>query len=92
MLPPSWTIFYKLRRTLSRSVLQSVHSAHWKLNHAQFYLQELCCLQVFLSLEERAIVALPPAEEEKSAPLSVTTVPEESTMVELPSAYRLFDQ
>ncbi|KAK0478174.1 hypothetical protein IW261DRAFT_1482258 [Armillaria novae-zelandiae] len=53
----------------------------------EFFLEELCCPEVSLSLKERAIVALPPAQEEKFAPLSVTTVQEESAVVELPSAY-----
>ncbi|KAK0506408.1 hypothetical protein EDD18DRAFT_1455735 [Armillaria luteobubalina] len=53
----------------------------------EFFLEELCCPEVSLSLKERAIVALPPVEEETFAPLSVTTVLEESAVVELPSAY-----
>ncbi|SJL05399.1 uncharacterized protein ARMOST_08766 [Armillaria ostoyae] len=53
----------------------------------EFYLEELCCPEVSLSFKERAIVALPPAEEEKTASLTVTTVSEDSARAELPSAY-----
>ncbi|PBK77543.1 hypothetical protein ARMSODRAFT_949477 [Armillaria solidipes] len=53
----------------------------------EFYLEELCCPEVSLSFKERAIVALPPTEEEKTASLTVTTVSEDSARAELPSAY-----
>ncbi|KAK0444957.1 uncharacterized protein EV420DRAFT_1721599 [Desarmillaria tabescens] len=56
-------------------------------NALKFYLEMLRCPEVSLSFKERSIVAPPPAEEEKTIKLSVTTVPEDPAVVELPSAY-----
>ncbi|KAK0207964.1 hypothetical protein DFS33DRAFT_396866 [Desarmillaria ectypa] len=56
-------------------------------NALKFYLEKLGCPEVSLSFKERSIVAPPPAQEEKTVTLSVTTVTEDSTKVELPSAY-----